>query len=162
MILREIGVQGRAGRWFRRHWCDIEPSATSKSRESSEKSVCSLSDANALRVWVDDHGSSVLGEEGRNGHGSKQLEGPINFFLPHSRTSAVTRTTPSCDPTMAPSSIFENGKLKPGIYKIQSISTETYLDIDVPSREVCGRPKKDLGEGRGFVRSHTRHMGSHI
>ena len=142
---------------------DGEPSATSeKSRESSEKGVYWFSDANAFRVWVDDHGSSVLGEERRNDHGSKQLEGSTNFFLARSRTSAVTRTTPPCHPTMAPPSIFENGKLKPGIYKIQSISTETYLDIDVPSREVCGRPKKDLGEGRGLVRLHIRHMGSHI
>ena len=63
---------------------------------------------------------------------------------------------------MAPSSIFENGKLKPGIYKIQNISSDTYLDIDVPSREVCCRPKKDLEEGRGFVRVYTRHLGLHI
>lgn len=49
-------------------------------------------------------------------------------------------------------SIFENGKLKPGTYKIQNIYTETYLDIEVHSREVCCRPEGDLGEGRGLVR----------
>jgi hypothetical protein len=49
-------------------------------------------------------------------------------------------------------SIFKDGKLKPGIYKIQNIQTDTYLDVDVPSREVCCRPAKDLGEGRGLVR----------
>jgi len=47
-------------------------------------------------------------------------------------------------------SIFSEGKLKPGIYKIQNIYTDTYLDIEVHSREVCCRPAKDLGEGRGL------------
>ena len=49
-------------------------------------------------------------------------------------------------------SIFEEGKLKPGIYKIQNIYSEAYLDIEVHSREMCCRPAKDLGEGRGLVR----------
>ena len=48
-------------------------------------------------------------------------------------------------------SIFKDGKLKPGIYKIQNILSETYLDIEVHSRKVCCRPAKDLGEGRGLV-----------
>ena len=48
-------------------------------------------------------------------------------------------------------SISEDGKLKPGIYKIQNIQTETYVDIEVHLREVCCRPTKDLGEGRGLV-----------
>jgi len=52
------------------------------------------------------------------------------------------------------SSILQDGKLKPGIYKIQNIQSETYLDIEVPLREVCCRPAKDLGEGRGFVRRY--------
>jgi len=47
-------------------------------------------------------------------------------------------------------SIFKNGKLKPGIYKIQNIFTETYVDIEVHSRGVCCRPAKDLEEGRGL------------
>jgi hypothetical protein len=50
------------------------------------------------------------------------------------------------------SSIFENGKLKPGIYKIQNVYTESYLDIKIHSMEVCCRPEKTLGEGRGLVR----------
>ncbi|KAF9649748.1 hypothetical protein BDM02DRAFT_1745439 [Thelephora ganbajun] len=54
--------------------------------------------------------------------------------------------------TSNPSSIFEDGKLKPGIYKIQNIQTETYLDIEVHTRRVCCRPVKDIGEGRGLVR----------
>ena len=48
-------------------------------------------------------------------------------------------------------SILEDGKLKPGIYKIKNIQTETYMDIKVHTREVCCRPAKDLEEGRGFV-----------
>ena len=48
-------------------------------------------------------------------------------------------------------SILEGGKLKPGIYKIQNINTETYLDIEVDTREVRCRPAKDLKEGRGLV-----------
>ncbi|KAF9649756.1 hypothetical protein BDM02DRAFT_1746445 [Thelephora ganbajun] len=52
--------------------------------------------------------------------------------------------------TGSPSSILEGGKLKPGIYKIQNIRSETFLDIEVYTREACCRPAKDLGEGRGF------------
>ena len=48
-------------------------------------------------------------------------------------------------------SILENGKLKPGIYKIQNIQTQTYLDVEVHTREVCCRPVVNLEEGRGFV-----------
>lgn len=48
-------------------------------------------------------------------------------------------------------SIFKDGKLKEGIYKIQNIETENYADIEVHTREVCCRPAKDLGEGRGIV-----------
>ena len=55
--------------------------------------------------------------------------------------------------------IFENGNLKPGIYKIQNIYTETFLDIEVHSREMCCRPKRDLGEGRGLVRSRYQPPG---
>ena len=49
-------------------------------------------------------------------------------------------------------SIVQNGKLKPGIYKIQSLLTEAYVDIEAHSMGVCCRPAKDLEEGRGFVR----------
>ena len=50
-----------------------------------------------------------------------------------------------------PSPIFEDGKLKPGIYKIQNIYAENYIDIELHSREMCCRPAKNLGEGRGLV-----------
>lgn len=48
-------------------------------------------------------------------------------------------------------SVFENGNLKPGIYKIQNIFTETYVDIEVYSTGVCCHPANCLGEGRGLV-----------
>lgn len=48
--------------------------------------------------------------------------------------------------------IFKNGKLKPGIYEIQNLSSETYLDIHQHSREVCCRPAKDIEGGRRLVR----------
>jgi len=49
-------------------------------------------------------------------------------------------------------SIFENGKLKPGIYKIQNLRSETYLDIHRHSKELCCRPARDLEDGGGLVR----------
>jgi hypothetical protein len=52
------------------------------------------------------------------------------------------------------SSIFANGKLKPGTYKIQNIYTETYVDVREHSRELCVRPVQELGEGRGIVRQY--------
>ena len=55
-------------------------------------------------------------------------------------------------PTDDPASIFEGGKLKPGIYKIQSVGGKTYLDIHLNTRQLCGRPAQNLGEGMGLVR----------
>ena len=52
-------------------------------------------------------------------------------------------------------SIFRDGKLKPGIYKIQNIYSEAYVDIEVHSREMRCRPANDLGEGRGLVSSYS-------
>ena len=49
------------------------------------------------------------------------------------------------------SSIFKDGKLKSGVYKIQNIQTGTYVDVDIGLREVCCRPAKDLEEGRGLI-----------
>ena len=51
-------------------------------------------------------------------------------------------------------SVFKEGKLKPGTYKIQNIFSETYLDFEVHSREICCRPATDLGEGKGIVRRY--------
>ena len=50
------------------------------------------------------------------------------------------------------STIFRDGRLKPGIYKIQNIVTQTYVDIEVHRRTVCSRPAQNLQEGNGLVR----------
>ena len=55
-------------------------------------------------------------------------------------------------------SVFEGGKLKPGVYKIQNIYTEAYLDIHLHSMEMCCRPANDLGAGRGLVRPYLQPM----
>ena len=52
------------------------------------------------------------------------------------------------------SSIFEDGKLKPGVYKIQNLHNDAYADVEDRSREMRCRPAQDLGEGRGLVRQH--------
>ena len=49
-------------------------------------------------------------------------------------------------------SIFRDGKLKPGAYKIQNIYSQAYLDIHEHSREACCRPAPTLKEGKGLVR----------
>ena len=67
------------------------------------------------------------------------------------RLSALAPPTMTLNSTNDCSSILEGGELKPGTYKIQNIYSETFLDIHVHSREVCCRPAKDLGEGRGLV-----------
>jgi len=48
-------------------------------------------------------------------------------------------------------SIFEDGKLKPGIYKIQNIVAKTFLDCEEHTREMCCRPANELSEGKGLV-----------
>ena len=60
------------------------------------------------------------------------------------------------------SSIFENGRLKPGIYKIRNLQTETFLDIEEYLREVCCRPAKNLEEGRGLVSQLPLNFGSNL
>ena len=51
--------------------------------------------------------------------------------------------------TSGSSSVSENGKLESGIYKIQNTQNETYLDVEVHTRDICCRPTKSFGEGRG-------------
>ena len=46
-------------------------------------------------------------------------------------------------------SILQDGKLKPGIYKIQYLGSNSYVDTDLHSKQVCTRPT--LSEGRGLV-----------
>jgi len=47
--------------------------------------------------------------------------------------------------------IFRDGKLKPGIYKIQNIVGHTHVDIREDTRELCCRPATVLNsEGKGL------------
>ena len=65
---------------------------------------------------------------------------------------ALTMTFTS---TSNSSSAFQDGKLKPGIYKIQNLFHDAYLDIhEHPAREMHLRPAQDLREGRGLVRRY--------
>ena len=52
-------------------------------------------------------------------------------------------------------SIFKDGKLKPGVYKIQNIVSQTYVDIQEHTRELCCRPATVLEEN-GLVSSRPR------
>jgi len=45
-----------------------------------------------------------------------------------------------------PMSIFANGKLKQGTYKVQNLASHTYLEILEHSRELCCRPDKVLSQ----------------
>ena len=69
----------------------------------------------------------------------------LHISGPCSHTMVVTSTND-------PASIFKDGKLKPGVYKIQNIVGQTYVDIREHSRELCGRPATVL-EGKGLVGS---------
>lgn len=60
--------------------------------------------------------------------------------------------TMALNPTSGSASIFKDGKLKPGIYRIQSLYTQTIMDIHEHSRDVCCRPATLLAEGMGLVR----------
>ena len=46
-------------------------------------------------------------------------------------------------------SMLKDGKLKPGIYKIQYLGSNSYLDTNLHSKQVCTRPT--LSDGRGLV-----------
>lgn len=47
-------------------------------------------------------------------------------------------------------SIFKDGKIKPGIYRIRNIVGQTYVDIREHNKELCCRPITVL-EGKGLV-----------
>ena len=60
--------------------------------------------------------------------------------VPHVVVLALTMTS-------TPTKIFKDGKLRPGIYKIQNLYTKGFLDAYEHSKEMCCRPVKDPGEG---------------
>ena len=73
------------------------------------------------------------------------VAGP-NDIHPIALAPAMTLTS-----TAEAISIFKDGKLKPGFYKIQNIVAETFLDCEVHTKEMCCRPANELGEGKGLV-----------
>ena len=52
--------------------------------------------------------------------------------------------------------IFEGGKLKPGIYRIQNIVSQTYVDIREHTKELCCRPSTLLEVRKGLVSPRCR------
>ena len=53
--------------------------------------------------------------------------------------------------TSNPPFITKDGKIEPGIYKIQNLYAGTYLDIHQHSKQMCCRPARDLEDGAGLV-----------
>jgi hypothetical protein len=51
--------------------------------------------------------------------------------------------------------VFEDGRVRPGIYKIMNSVGQTYVDIREHNRELCCRPTTVL-EGKGLVGSYLR------
>lgn len=48
-------------------------------------------------------------------------------------------------------SILQDGRIKPGIYKIKNIVSQTYVDTKDHVRELCGRPSSALQKSGGQV-----------
>jgi len=66
-------------------------------------------------------------------------------------------THPGSDTDKMPSSsILENGKLKPGVYQIQNLAGQTYVEMQESVRQLCGRPSTALSTGDGLVRFSVR------
>lgn len=47
--------------------------------------------------------------------------------------------------------MFVDGKLEPGIYKVQDLASQTYLEILEHSKELCCRPAAVLSPGGALV-----------
>jgi hypothetical protein len=60
----------------------------------------------------------------------------------------LTRSSPS---------IFENGKIRPGVYKIRNIVSRTFVDTKDHVRELCGRPPTALERGGAQVIPQSTH-----
>ena len=86
--------------------------------------------------------------QGESVAGARQRS-TIYARVPHVVTLVLPTMTLSS--TTDSSSILKDGKLKPGIYKIQNLFAGTYLDIHRHSKELCCRPAKDLEDGMGLV-----------
>ena len=54
-------------------------------------------------------------------------------------------------PSDNPVSILEDGKLKPGKYKVQNLTGQTFLEILEDSKELCCRPVTVLSDQDALV-----------
>lgn len=70
------------------------------------------------------------------------------------------RTSPcSSGPRSRPMSfisIFRDGKLKPGVYKIRNTASHTYVDIQDNQKDLCCRPLSVLGDKGQVIWRPTR------
>lgn len=57
------------------------------------------------------------------------------------------------DSSKSGSSIYQDGKIKPGVYKIRNIVSKTYVNIKDDARELCGRPSRASEKGTNEVSS---------
>ena len=94
--------------------------------------------------------------ESTNPSCTSQLEsrgGDVRVTLPRvPHVVFLAFPTMTFDSTSSTVSILEDGRLKPGVYKIQNIHSEKYLDIHEHSNAMCCRPATDLRERKGLVR----------
>ena len=51
------------------------------------------------------------------------------------------------------SSILTDGKLKPGVYRIQNLAGQTFVEMQEGPRQLCCRPEAALSGRDGLVRS---------
>ena len=104
-----------------------------------------------------------MGNASKSRHHCRTLTICPPHFCPATDLTVIAARAPtllqhSSAPRMAvisttdPVSRFKDGKLKPGIYRIQNIVGQTYVDTREHTRELCCRPVTVL-EGRGLVSS---------
>ena len=66
-------------------------------------------------------------------------------------SESVSTRTPL--PARMSSSILTDGKLKPGIYRIQNLAGQTFVEMQEGPRQLCCRPEAVLSSRDGLVRS---------
>ena len=106
--------------------------------------------------------TDMIGGVGARGgaHDQSNRRGDVTATLEHACTRRWRLSPPSnpCPRTMTLTSadesvsIFQDGKLRPGIYKIQNVAGQTYVDIHDRTHELCCRPATILEE-KGLVSS---------
>ena len=78
--------------------------------------------------------------------------------LPHGPPPATTTQADKMkySSSNTSTSIYQYGKIKPGVYKIKNVVSGTFVDIKDDARELCGRPSSSLEASRGQVSLHVR------